>query len=366
MRIEILLFLYSAVCVSMIGFNLMHALILRGSEPRMARRTRRMRDIICLQMDRLAQGDALEDSGANRLRKRLQNVNNLVAFDRALCSLDAAHAPRRDAYMTHLQPVLLQLARFYGTRESIQTAYFSFFLSRYMLRRHMSVQPLQEVLLGYMAKENLYCRVNALQALCAFGHPGNVAAAVEIQDRGEVFFHEKILTESLLSFAGDHRALISLLWARFPSFTPHTRLAIVNYIRFHSGDYPERMFALMQDPAEDKEVRLAAIRYFGRYRYPPALPALLAMAGETDPGRWEYVTVSVTVLAGYRGEQVTAALKQALHSANWHVRYAAAAGLEAQQMSYESLADLMMSGDRYAREMMMYRLETRRLRQERG
>ena len=46
------------------------------------------------------------------------------------------------------------------------------------------------------------------------------------------------------------------------------------------------------------------------------------------------------------------------------MRYAAAASLESQQVDYEDLIDLTMGSDRYAREMIMYRLETHRLDRE--
>ena len=77
--------------------------------------------------------------------------------------------------------------------------------------------------------------------------------------------------------------------------------------------------------------------------------------------KWEYTTVSVSALAGYSGERVIDALKNALHSANWYVRYAAAVSLEALQVTYDDLIDIMNGNDRYAREMITYRLESRRM-----
>ena len=55
------------------------------------------------------------------------------------------------------------------------------------------------------------------------------------------------------------------------------------------------------------------------------------------------------------------ALKRALHSGNWYVRYAASASLEALDVRYEDMIDIVAGNDRYAREMMTYRLESRRI-----
>lgn len=364
MRIETMIYLYGAICVSMIGFNMVYTLLLRGSQPRLERRTRQFDRAISAQLARLGRGQGVDVGHVKRLRRRLRRVKNLVAFELALRPRFEAEErePYLQDYLRVLQPVALYLAMVYRRRESMQTAYYSYFLSRYMLRRHLPIQSLQQVLLEYMERDNLYCRVNALQALCAFGSVEHILTALRIQDDGGVLLHEKILTETLLCFTGEHQKLIDRLWQQLDDFSPHTQLAILNYIRFRSGRYAGQMLALMTDEGRDKEVRLAAIRYFGRYPEPAAQAPLLALAGDRDPARWEYATVSLSSLARYSGAQVLDTLKQALHSANWYVRSAAAASLEAHQVTYEDLVDIVTGSDRYAREIITYRLEARRMK----
>lgn len=359
MLIEYMLYFYGAVCVSMIIFNLVYSLILRRSEPRMKKRQRRLEAAMDLQLERLRQGLPVEARHCIYLQRRLRRVQNLGAFDMALRSrLRDKDEPLMKAYLAALQPSILYLTMVYRKRETTQAAYFSYFLSQYMLREHMHIQTLQDLLLSYMKKNSLYCRVNALQALCAFGSPEYLVSALHIQDGSSVFIHEKILTEALLSYTGEHSRLISLLLEKLDSFSVHTQLAILNYIRFCSGGYCREMFAIMEDESRDKELRLSAIRYFGRYSYPPALERLLSFASDRDPAHWEYATVAVSSLARYRGEEVVDALKQALHSSNWYVRSAAAAGLQAQGLDYSRFMDIMGGSDRYAREMLSYQLES--------
>ena len=363
MDVTAMIYLYGGVCVSMIAFNVVYALLLRGSEPRLERRSGRMLEDARRQLARLEGGEPLEESYVRQLRRRLRRVKNLIAYERVLRALTGEGASSAvQAYLTRLQSCALYLALVYEKREDTQAAYYSYVLSRYMVHKHLSIQTLQEVLLDYVAKDNLYCRVNALQALYAFGSTEHILSALKLQDRGTVFLHEKILTEGLLTFTGDHRKLTAALWAQRRAFSPHTQLAIFNYIRFQTGDYVREMLEVMEDPEEDKELRLAAVRYFGRYPYPPALETLLRLAGDGDPLQWEYATVSVSALARYQDLRILGVLKQALHSANWYVRYAAAESLEAQQVRYEDLLDIVYGNDRYAREMITYRLEARRMR----
>ncbi|MGN1231727.1 MAG: hypothetical protein ACI4TP_07485, partial [Anaerotignum sp.] len=44
---------------------------------------------------------------------------------------------------------------------------------------------------------------------------------------------------------------------------------------------------------------------------------------------------------------------------NWYVRYNAAVSLEAMNLSYVDMADILAGEDRYAREMLEYRMEER-------
>lgn len=360
MRVEFMIYLYGAVCVSMIGFNIVYNLILKFSRPRLERRCRSLQIQVQSQLARLRRGQEVEERHLAYLRRRLRRVNNLFAFVRVLRKM-LQEEPLTKQYLDQIQPVILYLALVYEKRNNVDAAYFSYFLACYMEPRHMPIHSIQSILLDYVRKENLYCRVNALQALYRFGSSENILKALEIQDRGEVFLHEKILTEGLLSFTGDHHELINILWSRMRQFSSRTQLAISNYIRFQTGDYVEEMLKVLEDATWDKELRLSAIRYFGRYAYPPALGQLLELVEQKDPEKWEYATVSASALARYPGEQVVKALKEALHSANWYVRYAAAASLEALNVDDMELVDVIAGNDRYAREMLLYRLESRNM-----
>ena len=78
------------------------------------------------------------------------------------------------------------------------------------------------------------------------------------------------------------------------------------------------------------------------------------------------MTVSVSALSRYPGERTVTVLKQALHSANWYVRFDAAASLEALRVDIAELTDILAGNDRYAREMLQYRMESGRMRKAGG
>lgn len=76
--------------------------------------------------------------------------------------------------------------------------------------------------------------------------------------------------------------------------------------------------------AQIKEERLALIRYFRRYRYEPAGKLLREYLSDSGKYGWETAAVSALALENYPGEDTVLALKKALSSFNWYIRYNAA------------------------------------------
>ena len=368
MGAEFLLYGYGLVCLSMLVFNLLYGLHLRSDDHRLAKRTRRLRRQVENQLERIRDASdgtshPIQVSHLTWMRRRLSRINGLLAFDQLMEKLDEQDAACQ-SYIRQLQPVFLYLATVYLKRENTQAAYYCYFLAKHRLRRHMDTDPFQQVVLSYLQKDSLYCKINALKALCSFGSPSIlIDALVELGNGQESQIHEKVVTEALLAYTGDADALIELLWARLERFSLPIQRAVLDYIRFQSGDYCGRMLEILEDSRQDKELRLAAIRYFGKYPSPQARALLLEFLEDRDPTRWEYAAISATALARYDGKDVVDALLRAMNSSNWYIRNNASASLEAHGLTYEEMLRVLSGDDRYAREMLTYRLKAKQLEQ---
>lgn len=362
---EMILYAYGAVCVAMLIFNVAYDFFQRGRDERMGKKQEEYLAAIRAELAFFREKGTWEERYFRRLKKTLSRVDNLIAFDRALTDAVGDGADEASAgYQERLQKLLLELAPVYRKREKMEAAYFAYFLSRHKLEKFRTDDAIQELMVEYMTEDNLYCRINAMNALYVFGVPEKIVQAVTVLDRTDHVFNEKILTDGLLTYQGDHERLTELFWEKFDDFSTKVQLCILNYVRFRTGTYTERMFGIMQDVSRDKELRISAIRYFGKYVYEPARGPLLEFARDTDPVSWEYAAIATTSLARYRGDDVVSVLMEGLHSPNWYVRYNAAVSLEAQDLDYMDLIEVVGGRDRYAREMMMYRLEFRRMTQE--
>ena len=369
MGAEILLYGYGAVCLSMLVFNVLYGLRLRSDDRRMGAKAENLRRRVTEQLARLQENSSgpaqrVQVSHLTWMRRHLSHVNDLLAFDHLLEELDEQSAAYQ-SYMEQMQPVFLYLATVYWKRESTQAAYFCYFLARHKLRRHMELDQIQQVVLSYLKKDSLYCKINAWKALCSFGSPSVIVKALQELGGGEENqLHEKVITEALLTYTGNSAELIETLWARLECISLPIQRAVLDYIRFQSGNYCDRMLEILRDERRDKELRLSAIRYFGRYPDPSARPLLLGFLQDRDPTRWEFSAISASALARYEGRDVVDALLRAMNSSNWYTRSNAAASLEAHGLSYEEMLQVLGGGDRYAREMLTYRLKAKQLEEE--
>lgn len=359
---EVLLYGYGLVCLSMLVFNLIYGLYLRTDERQLQRRAAALARQVEAQVQERQNGGLGPEAQARQvrdltwMRRRLARVNYLLAFDHFLDTRE--DTPALAAYLQQLQPVLLELAVVYRKREDTQAAYYCHFLARHWHRFHLAPGQIQTVVFSYLEKDSLYCRINAWKALCTFADPETLVRALLQFGRGnENQIHRKIITEALLTYPGDAEELVRRIWARFDQFSLPTQRAVLDYIRFRSGDYPQPMEQILRDPHRDQELRFAAIRYFGKYPNAGVVDILLEFLRDPDPLHWEYAAISAAALARYPGQDVVEALLQACGSPNWYVRYNASASLEAHGLPLEAMLPVLEGSDQYAREMLSYRLK---------
>lgn len=372
---EVLLYLYGTVCFCMILYNTCYNVILRRGEKRLKRTSRRLENEIIGQIAELQRGGAVSENHLKKLRFGLRSVKNMLTLDDVLNNIEKAEKDEKwhkennlesldraiEDYLMSISPIIRDMAGVYGRRDNLQAAFFAYFVGKHRIWTDEDRKYVVDSMIKCLKRESFYCKVNALQALCSLADEDAVVKGLEIESAAEEQIHEKITTEILLDFSGNHEKLIGKLWGKFDDFSGGVQLAVLNYIRFQSGQWKDEMFAVMMDEERDKELRFSAIRYFAKYPWEKAEKFIIDLALSGDETKWEGSAICASALASYSGEEVIEALRRAVHSRNWYVRYNAAESLQKLGMNYEKLLDIIRGGDRYAREMVMYRLEENEL-----
>ncbi len=356
MKIEILIYIYLAVCLAMIGFNIVCIFVFSRGDMETEQSRLYYINLIKEQFSR----EALEDRHRLLIYKRLAHVRELTAFDKALETLSKDYPEEVYSYLRKLEHVFVALADRYSRRNEIQMAYFPYVISRYRLFEGENLPQINRILVDLLQKPSVYCRENALHAVYSLGISQNVADALKIIDEAGFYHNKKLITDGLMSFSGDKNELDEYLWERLDDYSLNIQLAILDYIRFSSEDFRERMLALLLDN-RDSEIHYCAIRYLGRYPYEPAYEHLIKFSEHEDEARWEYTSITCFTLASYPCERTVNALKKCLGSRNWYVRLNASQALERMGLENIDFVDIFDGDDRYASEMMRYRLDSKKL-----
>lgn len=363
MKIEYIVYLYLAVCLSMIFFNIATVFGLRLQEALEARLRRRFLHEIRREIEQTRRRGESSRPHRQTLFRRLRHSEMLLIYMDAAKTLWEEDATGLRLYMRSLSEVFSRLDPCYERRnDPIRRSFFLYTLTEYSTFCGTTYPRLAEAMLRAVRSPNIYCRENALAALCATGMPQYVVEGLQILDSERIRHSGKLITDGLLRFAGDRAALSDCLWAAYDGFSLRMKEAVLNFMRFDSGRHGERLLSILCDEGENPELRYSAIRYFGRYPDPRARPVLLRLAAASDTLPWEYVSIASGALAAYPGDETVRVLKKNLRVANWYVRSNAAESLERLGVEYGELIDILNGNDRFAREILAYQLDLRRNR----
>lgn len=359
MKVEILIYAYLAVCASMIAFNIACIIVFRRRD----RKINSCKINFAEEIRRCIENNGVDERHRKFLTKKLRRINNLMAFDKTLEELFPENPDEIKRYIDALSPVFVYLSLEYLKKNKLQAAYFPYIIRKYRICSGQNISIITDTMLALVREPSLYCRQNAMQALNIIGDAASVVKALHMIDECGYYHHSKLISDGLLEFSGNSKRLSDMLWQEFPEFSEKMQLALLDYFRFSSDEHRERILQLLISESPTDEVAYSCIRYFGKYHYEPAYPYLLDFAEDADETHWEYTAITATALASYPCEKTEEVLKSLLHSRNWHVRYNASQSLDKLGYEYTDLIDIFEGEDRYAGEIMRYRLDQKKMKE---
>lgn len=365
MNVGFLIGIYMAVCVSMLVFNL--AYIFMDHRRELGRDPKREIALIRNQLELIGWGDVLSDDMHRKLRKKLSSVRGLEKFNYAVGILREEQPDLAAQYLLCCQNDFQYLSGVYLHKNEMEQAFFARVMENSYIEDNTEYNVIKRNLVEMTKSASVYCRENSLRALYRMGDIEAVRRAYETMSRGEIVHYGKLLTDGLLNFRGNLRELAGDLWEHREEFSDEYVLAVMRFIRMSQDGFEAAFLELLKDEERDREIRLEAIRYFRKYYYEPAYPALLSIVRKREEIDWEYVAVAALSLGNYPGKETISVLKAALSSANWYIRYNAADMLAGHfRVSYLDISDVYNGRDRYAREILSYMMERYDLKGENG
>lgn len=359
MKIEILLYVYLAVCAGMILFNIVSAVLSRLRDKRISKINKHFNEKILNELGYLAQNGDIHNIHKRYLSKKLKRIGNMRSFDIILESEYTKNTELVKKYLHSLNGVFVSLAISYCKKEAIEAAFFPYIIKKYRILQGHSFDSMTDMLYVLLTEPSIYCRENAMQAIYTTGDTDCVLKALKIIDNPNRFYHEKLIADGLMNFDGGFLKLNTALWEAFEEFSVQMQVALLNCFRFSSNDHCGQILKLLTDKNRDDEIHFACIRYFGKYRFDEAYPYLLEYAACRNDTRWEYCAIASSALSTYPCPKTVECLKANLYHRNWYIRFNSSQSLEKMGLTYMDLIDIVEGNDRYASEILRYRFEIR-------
>ena len=284
MKVEIMIYAYIAICVSMILYNIVYVFILRHREKALSSNSLKFEKIICDEIEKIKVGEGVSEAHKDFLCKKLDRTAGITAFDKALEKVYENDSESAKKYLYDTFSVFEYLTHRYISKDTLKIAYFPYILHKYNILKGYENEKLTNVLLDLLRSVDVYCRENTLKAIYSINNPQLVISALKIIDKNLTFHHPKLIYDGLLNFKGDKENLKEMLFESFNAYSTGMQLNILNYFRFGNIRCDKEMLELLTSEKANNELRFSAIRYFEKFPNDGAGSVIQAIA-ENMEGR---------------------------------------------------------------------------------
>lgn len=364
MKIELMIYVYIAICISMIVYNIIYVFILKNRERALVSNSEKLENVLNEQIEILKNGGEISEQHKKYLCRELLKTSGVTAFDKALEVVFEREPELTEKYLVDTFSVFEYVTHQYITKDTLKIAYFPYILYKYNILKHHESERLNTALFDLLRSFNVYCRENTLKALYSMQRPDIVEKALNIIDTNLSFHHPKLICDGLMSYKGDKGILCKTLFKNFGQYSVGMRVNILNYFRFANVRCDDEMLSILENEKENREIRFSAIRYFEKFPLEAARSVILNMAENLVERDWEYQAIATSCLKSYPGDDTFRILVKNLSNSNWHVRQNSAISCEKLGYTYQDLINVFDGNDRYAREIMRYRLDRRNAESE--
>lgn len=384
--VEGLISIYIIICASLVLFNCAFMLVMGIRKKFESSNVYKVKSRIAEEIKNISEKKEVTQKHLSYLLSNLSSPQVLLNFDRAMDSISEELSSGKysfskdkkdkephyisaedgkkyfELYKKSIADIITDLIRFYRSRELTVRTYYVFILAKYKFLRYSKNAMLIATLKDILEEGDMHSCENVLFAIYTIGDAQLTFEIFEIIDKSENFIHPKILSDGLLAYEGNAKALQVLLLEKLKEFSYIMQVNILNYMRFASGEHCEKILDILTDKEVNDEVKFSCMRYFGKYKYEKAYPIIMKYAKPDKNIRTDFAIVAQMVLKNYPGKETMDILLENIHSSNWFIRYNASESLDALGIEYDDVMDIFDGKDRFSREMLQYRFDARHLR----
>lgn len=354
LRVDNLIYVYMALCVCLLLFNLAYTGRRRLGDIRNPSKTRWWNAYLI----KMIAEEAMTETQMKGLTKRISRISGLQVFQETVEKLIAEGGQiRTRAWVQSIHPIFVKIGSRYLKKGVMEKAYYAYVIWQNRLCGETEQDAVVRYMLQLTGEHSIYCRENALQAIYSAGSPEVVVKAFKMMQRHQIEHSQKLVTDGLAAFQGNKEELAEALWREWDKFSPYYQTAFINFMRLSVDCFGERLLNLFKIPETDREVKFAVIRYLRRHKCEDAAPVLQKLVREWEVEDWEFPALAASALENYPSEETVQALYEGMHSTYWYVRSNASDSLIRIAGKHNVLDEVLLKNDRYAIDMLRYKQE---------
>lgn len=343
---NIVIEIYLIVCVLLLVFDIVFLVMKNVRKQELYPRNMDLEDSIREAIQVRRETDAFPEDFGKDLEKQLGKVRNFITL------MDVLET-EQDAELWFRPAVFRQIEE-YQKKGDYEQAYYAYAVSRFDYAREPVPPEFAAQFMTFLDSKSLYTFANAMDALYRFGETNLLLAAVEKVDEGQGFYHQKLITDGLLSSRANFQELNPALLEHFDQYTPFMQECLLNFFRMSGYDIHELCTRLIRGgESVDPEVRYGAMRYFTKY---PTAESQTLFTGilQDEESPWLDQMLAIQALESDGGPDVRAAVEKRVTSPNWYVRTKAISYLHRWGLTREQIYDILYLRDKYADNALLY------------
>ena len=318
-----IIYVYFAIVISLIMFNLFYIIYEKYSTKIIKIKYKKYKDLIIIDMKH----KKINQLNIKYFIRELKYINNLRAYNLVIDEL-LDSKKNINEYFIKYEEIYNSLTFKYIKYDSIKKAYFAYVMGKCFINSNLTNGVIVDYMFSLIKDKSIYARENAMLFLYNNGNDDLVIDALMIISKNNIYYNHSLLTNDLLKYKGDVNNLKDKLIANYDFFNEEFKVSIINYFRYSkSNNYIDFFLKKLENKNAEKEVYLALLRFFGKYKEERALKYLIDCIYMKDKETFEYRLVSASSLKIYDDTKVKKVLIDALKDENWYVKRNAAISL---------------------------------------
>ena len=181
MFINNFIYFHIGVCILLILFEIAWAQYIKLHGIRLKRNTEKYKEQIQEQIEYINLTGKIRRKHGRMFRRRLKNVNNLMAFEKAYSEI--GEKEDISEYRKKMLYTFVKLSIYYRTRKNeMEKAYFAYVIGK--LFTNIESEYVLSVFIGtlynFLESKSIYCKINSMNAIYSIGTIEHIIRAVSI------------------------------------------------------------------------------------------------------------------------------------------------------------------------------------------